>query len=238
MKYIQKSGSPHKYSEWRARVAGTPKADFREMPKEQKGILLTALIQEQGSLCAYTMRRIEGDSSHVEHIRPQSVCRAERAGSDLEFNNLVACFPREDLKSEYSYGAKQKGGWWINGGANFVSPLQPVCEKRFRFDREGKISAVQDNVAASTTIKVLRLDHPSLTEDRRRAIREFIYGRSGDEPLSGKRARSAIAAVCNRGGYGHFAEFCIAIRHALEDHLVLLQKTSKRKKFAVKRRQL
>lgn len=35
--------------------------------------VLAALIQDQRGLCAYCMRRIGAENSHVEHIEPQSV---------------------------------------------------------------------------------------------------------------------------------------------------------------------
>src|SRR6266851_343526 len=82
MKYIHKARCPHSYSRWCARVAGTSKADYRELPASEKHALLNALIAEQGALCAYTMRRIDLHSAHVEHIKPQSLCRAETAESD------------------------------------------------------------------------------------------------------------------------------------------------------------
>lgn len=236
MKYIQKAGSPHQYALWCASVVGTAKSDYHEVPRAEKEVLLKALITEQGGLCAYTMRRINVDSSHVEHIKPQSVCRATRAGSDLDYHNLVACFPRENANVRYRYGAQQKGDWWENGGADFVSPLHPSCEKRFRFDLNGEITPLSAIKAAATTIKILKLDHPSLTDDRRRAMREFLYGPNGAEPLSTMGAMRALKSICNRNGSGGFIEFCVAIRHGIEDHLTNLQRRAKRRKYARRRR--
>jgi len=224
------------YASWRARVAGTSKSSFLELPKTEKEALLNALIREQGGLCAYTMRRINNVLSHVEHIKPQTVCRIEAAGSDLDYDNLVACYPRENLEKKYSYGAQKKGDWWDNGGVDFVSPLHPSCEKRFRFDLNGEITPVRNAHSAATTIRILRLDHPSLTEIRRRATREFIYGSSGTDPLSSKSATTAAGAICNRSEQNGFTEFCVAIRHALEDHLSALQKQATRRKFARRKR--
>ena len=160
MKYIQKGNGPRIYTRWCARVAGTAKDDYRELPLAEKEGLLVALIQEQGELCAYTMRRIDDDSSHVEHIKPQVECRAHGVGEDLHYANLVACFPRYGMKARYRYGAQHKGDWWDNGGALFVSPLHPACEQRFDFDIDGAISPVGDNPAAVVTIKVVSPRRP------------------------------------------------------------------------------
>jgi uncharacterized protein (TIGR02646 family) len=235
MKYIQKSNGPRIYIRWCADVAGTAKEDYRELPVAEKEALLGALIQEQGELCAYTMRRIADGSSHVEHIKPQVVCRAHGVGEDLNYANLVACFPRDGMKARYRYGAQRKDNWWDNGGALFVSPLHPACEQRFDFDIDGTISPVRDNPAAVATIKVLALDHESLTEDRKRVIEEFIYGPAGDAALSAAQAVMAQASICNRFAQGHFAEFCVAIRHALGHYVSILNKRARRNR-AIRRR--
>ena len=232
MKYIQKAGCPHAYSQWCAAVAGTGKSNWREVPAAQKGPLLLALVTEQGELCAYTMRRIDKDSSHVEHIKPQSRCRADLPGSDLDWGNLVACFPRDGMNKSYRYGAQKKDHWWENDGAEFVSPLQPTCERRFRFGVDGKIAAVGKHAAAVTTIEILALDHRSLAEDRKRVIEEFIYGPNGDNPLSPANAQRARQTICGRDGHGRFYEFCMAIRDALEGHLTALRKLGQRRRAA------
>jgi uncharacterized protein (TIGR02646 family) len=232
MKYIRKTGAPHSYTQWCAEVRGTAKENFNELRMAEKTTLLEALIREQGALCAYTMRRIGKGTSHVEHIKPQSLCRADLAGSDLDYGNLVACFPRNGMNPEYCYGARQKDNWWKDDGKDFVSPLHPSCERRFRFNLAGKIEAVDDDVSAVTTIKVLKLDHESLTDDRARVINEFLYGVTGRDPLSAAQATKLQASACNARGLGEFIEFCVAIRHALEDYLCLLQKLTQKRKFA------
>jgi len=235
VKYIRKRGAPHRYAQWCTSVAGTAKADFRELPKQEKQNLLNALIAEQGALCAYTMRRIDEGASHVEHIKPQTRCRADLLGSDLDYGNLVACYPRDGMARRCRYGAQEKGGWWENNGKPFVSPLHPVCEKRFRFDIDGQIAAVNNHEDAVMTIEVLALDHFSLTEDRKRVIGEFLFGPDGSSPLTSAQANQAAAAICEPDGHGYFREFCVAIRGALVEHLKLLNRL-KQKKKAIRRR--
>lgn len=235
MKHIQKTGRPHAYSQWCIEVAGTQKADWREVPSEQKRTVLGALIAEQGGLCAYTMHRIDESSSHVEHIKPQSRCRADEEGSDLDYANLLACYPRAGMEAECRYGAQLKGGWWTDDGVNFVSPLRPACEKFLRFGLDGVVEPTGDRVDASNTIRVLGLNHKSLTEVRKNAIEEFIYGPTGDRPISRAKARSARRTVCDRAGGGLFREFCVALRDALGEYLTALAKAGRRKKFGGRR---
>src|SRR5437773_9855241 len=132
MKYVRKAGSPYSYRTWCNHVRGTANENYSSLQNPQKRNLHHALLREQGCLCAYTMQRIDENSSHIEHIRPESVCRAERIGSDLDYTNLVACFPRDGMRRRYRYGAQWKGDWWQNDGTEFVSPLIQNCETRFR----------------------------------------------------------------------------------------------------------
>jgi hypothetical protein len=136
------------------------------------------------------------------------------------------------MQRAYRYGAQKKDKWWENDGAEFVSPLHPVCERRFRFDLAGKIAAVANHPAALATIQVLALDHASLTEDRKRVIAEFIYGPQGDDPLSPANAQRSLQTICARNRQGLFYEFCIAIRHALEAHVKALHRIAQRRRAA------
>ena len=236
MKYIQKTNCPHSYSQWCTEVAGTNQSDWREVPSAQKDRVLAAMIVDQGGLCAYTMRRIDNNSSHVEHIKPQSLCREELRGSDLDYTNLVACLPRHSMTKQYRYGAQFKDNWWDNDGAEFVSPLQSICERIFRFKLDGEIEAIDNRGEARTTIAVLSLDHRSLTEDRKRVIEEFIYGPTRDNPMSSAAAQRARDKICDRGGNGRFYEFCVVLRLALEEYLAGLTKLRQRRGYARRNR--
>ena len=229
MKYIRKGGSPRAYSEWCAVVAGTHQADWREVRAGEKRQVLASMIAEQGGLCAYTMRRIDEQSSHVEHVKPQGRCRQDHPGSDLDYRNLVACFPRDE---PCRYGARRKADWWEDNGVHFVSPLRPVCEQVFRFRLDGRIEATGNRINASTTIEVLGLDDSSLTEDRKRAIDEFIYGPTKRDPMSSARARRALDRICDRAHDGTFYEFCVALRAALKAYLEHVAKLQRRRKHA------
>ncbi|MEK6299853.1 MAG: retron system putative HNH endonuclease [Acidobacteriota bacterium] len=236
MKYIKKAGAPHSYRIWYKQVCGTQDEDFRELKNPVKADLQRGLLKEQGWLCAYTMHRIDSHNSHIEHIKPESLCRAHQRGSDLYYENLVACFPRDGMKRENRYGAPKKDDWWEEDGADFVSPLHPACEKHFSFALDGEITAVNNHRAALATIKVLALCHPSLTDDRKRVIAEVLYGPKGDDPLSLAKADQIKANICTRSSDGRFYEFCVAIRNALDEYLRNLQKAKRRRRFAHRKR--
>lgn len=229
MKYINKGRPPRAYVDWCAEVEGTHQADWRNLRSAEKRQVLASMIREQGGLCAYTMRRIDKYTSHVEHVKPQSRCRADDPGSDLDYGNLVACFPQ---KKRCSYGAHRKGGWWEGDGARFVSPLDPACEHVFRFRLDGGIEAIDDRVDAVTTIEVLALESKNLTEDRKVAIDEFIYGSTGSDLMAPKEARHTLDRICDRNHDGTFREYCVALRTALEAYLDRLTKLQRRRRRA------
>jgi uncharacterized protein (TIGR02646 family) len=236
MKFIQKGGVPHSYGAWCNKVAGTAKEDYQELPKNEKAELLWSLLVEQGWICAYTMKRIDKATSHVEHIKPESVCRDDETGSDLDYGNMVAGFPSEGMAGKYRYGAQKKANWWEDDGRNFVSPLHLNCEKRFQFDLAGNIKVVNNSAAAANTISVLGLKHDTLVEDRRRVIEEFVYGATGDAPLSPAQAVRTFKSICERDGDGRFYEFCVAIRDALGQHISDLKRLANRRKHARKKK--
>ncbi len=231
MKQIIKIGTPQHYTDWRNEMKGKENEDYRHMPSDVKRILLQALNEEQGYLCGYTMRKINPDTSHVEHLKPESVCREEQRGSDLDYKNLIACHPKktEKNKTDFLYGAIKKDNWWDDDGKEFISPLNPHCEQRFNFNLKGEIKPLTNE--AKKTIDVLCLDHKTLTEDRRRAIIEFIYGPNGDAPLSSSKAKQAIQAIVKRNHDGSFYVFCIAIQKALQQYISNREKSELKRKF-------
>lgn len=232
MKHIIKTNPPKDYADWCKQVEGKENESYKNVHSDERKPLKESLISEQGALCAYTMKRIDMETCHIEHIKPETVCRAEKTGSDLDYQNMVACFPKEDLKHPYRYGAKQKDDWWEDEGKQFISPLTKRCETLLGFGLDGKVFAVDKNPDAVKTIKVIKLDHGTLTDERKRSITEFIYGSEGVSPLSRAKSVSAVDDIVKRNKDGSFIEFCIAIRGALIEHIRQLDKIAAKKKYA------
>lgn len=223
MKYIIKNGTPPNYADWCRIAHECNYEDFRRLQNPEKAMLRQELLKEQGWIYAYTMQRIDENNSHIEHIKPQSLCREDQIGSDLDYNNLVACFPVDGMSSEGQYGAQKKANWWKNDGTEFISPLNPACESFFHFDLNGNITPARADKAAITTIKVLALDHPILIGDRKGVITEFIF-RSGSDSLSKPEAIKLMRTICNRDKEGRYHTYCTIIRDALHEYLKILEK--------------
>lgn len=184
---------------------------------EAHKVLKDKLLAEQGNICAYTGRTIESSSSHVEHLKPQSQC-AE--WEDVDYRNVVACFPADGGDTSYGYGAPVKGGWWDE--ELFVSPLSEGCERRFRFTWSGHVYPnPEDHQKATETIKVLCLDHEGLRKLRESRIKGFfgLGSRTSSKPLSIAEANIALANIDQFEGNGRLVEFCFVLKQLLPRYI-------------------
>ena len=175
------------------------------------------LLEEQGKLCAYTGRTIMDTTCHIEHLKPQNEC-AE--WEDVEYRNVVACFPPDGGDKSYGYGAPLKGSWWDKD--LFVSPLSEDCERRFRFTWSGHIYPnPEDHHGAAKTIDVLGLDNEGLRKLRESRIKGFFgYGRrTRSKPLSKADAARALQNIDNFGGNGRLKEFCFVLKQLLPKYI-------------------
>ncbi len=196
------------------------------------------LLAEQGGICAYTGHQISivpadpqsgadrDVNFHIEHLTPQTFCEY---GQDADYQNLVACWPRPNCGFEPEYGARRKDKWPSPPERElFVSPLRLDCSSRFKFNHRGEIATAQtDDVPAETTIKKLGLDHHSLNDLRRNAIRGALNPASRQIRLTEARKLLAhmqqSAAQLNAGISTKLLPFCFAIEPALQREIRKLE---------------
>ncbi|MCW3108226.1 MAG: hypothetical protein JWQ09_2732 [Segetibacter sp.] len=204
---------------------------------EQRKPVKKALLKEQGYICAYTLKRISLDSCHIEHIKPEELCRQHMADgietvSDLDYTNMVACFPKEAPKGipkEKYFGAIKKDDNWVNNGSDYVLPLQVNCESNFSYNKNGGVEGTTDR--GRNTVSLLALDHVVLVYERKTAIENFI-GKAN--PIKKAKTTQAILDIDKLFGE-RYTEFCIPIKHALKEHLIYLEKIEKKLKYAKKK---
>ena len=224
MRKIEKRNEPQALTQWRAAHQADPAEgginygydELRQSPDVADG-LMDSLLDEQGWLCAYTGRRVDKESAHIEHIVAQTHC--ER-GQDVAYSNMVACWPQPN-GPHGQYGAHEKGSWPSPAeAALFVSPLTEGCEARFIFNQHGEISAAHPaDAAAVTTIGKLKLDHKLLTALRRSEI-DSVLGKTRNLTLKDARRRlnglQNDEAELNGGGSVQLNPYCFALKQALE----------------------
>ncbi|MCC7300982.1 MAG: TIGR02646 family protein [Verrucomicrobia bacterium] len=230
MRRIEKRAEPQELTQWRAANQADPGGGGINygyaLLRQSSAVvnrLVDSLLAEQGGLCAYTGRRIDRDSTHVEHLRPQTPWKAHR-GLDVTYSNLVGCWPQPN-GPRGQYGAHPKEDWPAPGQeAHFVSPLSNGCEARFIFNQRGEIKTT--DAAAAETVRRLKLDHHLLTALRRAEI-DSVLGATRNLPL--KRARSRLRSIeeaeatVNTGGNAILDPYCFALKQALQKHIRSLE---------------
>lgn len=181
MRRIIKTHAPQQLTQWRNENRDTNHSYQDLIGTEVHQALKEKLLKEQGCICAYTGRAVDKTSCHVEHLKPRNKCTD---WEEVDYRNVVACFPADGGDTSYGYGAPLKAGWWDE--TLFVSPLADDCERRFKFTWSGHIYPnPEDHQGAKKTIEILGLDNEELKRLRKSRISGFFgFGRrSRSKPL-------------------------------------------------------
>ncbi|WP_135290450.1 hypothetical protein [Pseudomonas kairouanensis] len=216
MKSIKKGAEPRALIEWRRENRDTPHNLFygkgSSFPSEA---VRQALLKEQFHLCAYTLRRLptvadcraedQGTqfSCHIEHVLPQKHHKAE----SIAYSNLVACYPSSQTKVACGYGAVEKADY-DPARKPFVSPLAANIEHQFSYSSDGYVEGLTPE--ASTTIDVLKLNHPTLVNDRAAVIRGRLKPRG--IPITAKTARRLVDELDAADAQHCLPEYCQALK--------------------------
>ncbi|TLP75170.1 TIGR02646 family protein [Pseudomonas nitroreducens] len=217
MRRITKTHPPKEVREWREANREINHTYRDLLGTAAHGALKAKLLAEQGGLCAYTGRSIDNHSSHIEHIKPQCEC-AE--WEDVEYRNVVACFPGDGGDVSHGYGAPVKASWWDE--QRFVSPLSTDCERLFTFVWSGHVYPnPKSHDAATSTIEALRLDAESLRQLRKARIYGFfgLGPKTRTQPLSIADAKTALANIERRDREGRLQEFCFVLKQLLPKYI-------------------
>jgi uncharacterized protein (TIGR02646 family) len=245
MRTIRKQAVPNALTQWRmprlaANRPGGMECTYAEMRRAPDVLAAVedGLFREQGGICAYTGQRIglatasttltgpRAVDFHIEHLTPQAYCAY---GQDADYANMVACWPRPNCGFEPAYGARKKGAWPApQEQEHFVSPLRADCAARFMFNHRGEITAARiGDSAALGTIQRLGLNHATLVELRRAAIRGALFPAS--RPLGLAAARKLLrrmrrdAEEVDLGMRTQLMPFCFAAQPALEREIRKLE---------------
>lgn len=222
MKRIVKGAQAPGLTAWLEKNTGLPQNLTYKAAEFPIAQVLEGLLVEQGYVCAYTLLRIERTSAHIEHLKPQTICRSEDAKrkeknlpelrEDIAWCNMVACTPEPNLKVNPPYGAIEKKGWW--DANNFLSPLDATCEERFSFTNDGKVSPTHDaDEPAKETIKKIGLDNGKLSELRKAAFLKWGIHKRSEKPIdSAAKVEQRIANWAKKNQTTlQCEEFCVPL---------------------------
>jgi hypothetical protein len=222
MRSITKGEQPEALIRWRADNAAKPQNLVYGQGGFPGEAVRRSLLAEQFHLCAYTMRQLKTvaqceaqgwdtrASCHIEHLWPQ--CR-KVAGEDIDYQNMVACYPPSQSKVACEFGAHAKADF-DPGTGSFVSPLAANAKAHFRFDERGNIEGCTKD--GRSTVEVLKLNHPSLVNDRAAVIRGSLQPRG--KKLTAQAARRLAQQVLQPNANLTLPAFCVAIEQTALAH--------------------
>lgn len=212
MRHIQKQGAPKALSDWKKhnRLA-QQNLHYDNLGREQRQPMLQALLAEQHGLCAYTLRRIDLDCAHIEHVLP----RSQHPDKTLDWANLLACFPGP--QQGCAFGAKHKDAY-DPARSPFVSPTEKKTEQLFRYHSTGEIAGLNDAAKHTASEAVLNLNHVSLVNDRRAKIQGALRQRP-----SAADARRRAERLRTPDANGQLEPYCVALAQVLEHYAQQLE---------------
>jgi uncharacterized protein (TIGR02646 family) len=200
------------------------KRDVKAAIKQQRLI-------DQGYICPYTLVRIDENSSHLEHITPRAVSRANgRSNETLDYGNLIACFPANGGDKTYGCGAPIRENKPLA-----LSPRDSRCEFHVRYRSSGQVEAANGIPDEEEMInKTLCLNVSWLTDKRRTALDRAGVA-IGSDPISIREARVLRDTILHYSPQRKLPPFCVAIAHAAQEHIERLEKLQAKSRFAQQR---
>jgi len=226
MRKIDKGKQPPSLRQWCAKHQSDINYGYELIPSAIRDSVKDELLREQGWICAYSGRAISRQSSHIEHLKPQTPWKSQK-GMDVDYANIVACWPEPGYQPEPPYGARFKGDWPAPGQEGlFVSPLRAGCEDRFLFSYQGEIKTKSGDKAAAMTVQKLGLAGRLLTDLRKQAVVSVI-GKTRSMKLADAKLRLKTLLDAEKelksGADIHLDPYCFALKQVLRKHIRTLE---------------
>ncbi|RKI30385.1 TIGR02646 family protein [bacterium 1xD8-6] len=221
MKKIDKGDSPEWFETWKQNCKDTIgreahyKKDFSSEDndgKRRRQRLRNQLIEEQGYICCYCMKRISLDSSHIEHFWPKTFFPQ----IDLDYNNMFASCNGDGIIGIDGHCGHKKEDWWEK---DMIPPTEAEIEKIFQYSVDGRIHSVPGRPAANIAqemITQMGLNSFHLKRNRREAIENSEV--FDEEEYSDQDIRDFIDYYANKDN-GFYIPYCMAIVDCLKDCL-------------------
>jgi len=169
MKHIIKGEEPIEFKDWKKQANAQWTPSYDKLSGITKDAVYEALKKEQGFICCYCERELTEDDYHIEHLNPQEKGKI----NPLDFSNMLCSCQRQLKKGEPRHCGNSKDKWFEE--ESFISPLNPDCEKKFKYTIDGHIEPDNEpDKAAIITIDKLKLGIDKLNKMREKAIEPFI----------------------------------------------------------------
>lgn len=162
MKYIEKRNEPASLKTYRETTPDATWEGFIDSEHQLK----EALLEEQGHICAYCMRRIsikrnkalQKPSIEVGHFIPRAVDPSQ----SLIYHNMLGVCNGNFGENEHCDKSQK------NECLQILNPLSRECEQRLTYTSDGRIKALSIN--ADVDINLLNLNDQNLVNARKGVI--------------------------------------------------------------------
>jgi len=156
---IRKQSEPHRWTLYRKTAGAT---------YQSQSYLSASLLEEQGYICAYCMRRIpckdslSNENHHIEHIKP----RSKYPENQLDYNNMVIVCPGH--MGDKDHCDRSKGDKEMN-----LSPLNSSVIQTISYENNGIIKS-SNPVWNRELNDILNLNDKVLVMARRTTLHKII----------------------------------------------------------------
>ncbi len=136
-----------------------------------KGDIRSALLNEQGYICAYCNQRIKEDDefgnalTNIEHYKAQA--NEEDKGMNY-LNMLGVCKGNEGNPIHLMHCDKSRGNKLL-----FINPMNPNCEAFIKYDTDGSMYSEDDRVEKDIN-EVLNLNNQRLSNWRKMVMDKVV----------------------------------------------------------------
>lgn len=169
MRRIQKNESPSWFEKWKTdfELINGRKAGYKDdLPVAERRKLRQELLNEQGYICCYCMKRIDMNTSHLEHFWPKSVFE----NKDMDYDNMFASCEGEIDGGDHC--GHKKDDWYDE---RMVIPTDNKIEGMFRYSLDGTIEPAHKDDQMIIERKIIHewgLDSFHLNRNRRLALEQ------------------------------------------------------------------
>ena len=169
-------------------------ASYEEMDKAVKEELLKKLLQEQGHLCAYCMKRIPEKQGvppvSIEHWLPRNPDNKEDLGQGLDYRNMLAV-------CSGNRGCGDKSGMTCDAHKGNeplkVNPCDGNTLRGITYTAAGKIQSSDPYIDDDLNRKLnLNCERISLPENRKKALQALL------DDIKKKHGTGDISLYCKR----------------------------------------
>lgn len=205
MKHITKAHEPHSLTQYRLQQHSS----YEGYPA--KNDLRNSLIDEQGGICCYCMRRVTVQNMKIEHW----ACQHNHPDKQLEYQNLLAaCDGGEGAAKHLQHCDTHKGDEDIK-----IRPADPNhnCENFIRYQADGPIYS-NDARINNDLDRVLNLNLQRMCHSRKAVLDgalESLRKRRPNGLWTTEFLSAEIGRWANRGAGGQFREYCQIVNYHL-----------------------